>query len=174
MLFTMADMDADGGDAEPAEHERFRAHLSALAEISDADECVLLSEVLRDSDRIMAESVVIQHLDRRAAALDAGRFTLWSRRIAPILCGHELPERRLREWSLFNAIDSGVGWSVADLLSASDWLQRTTAQQSSARAALAVLAAQGRTRRIRNTARSRLNHTQPAIAGTGRPGGQRG
>jgi hypothetical protein len=159
MLFAVTDLDADGAGAEPAEHGRFHAYLSALAEISDADECELLSDVLGDSNRPMAEAAVIQHLDRRAAALDTDRYARWNQRIAPILRGRELPERRLREWSLFNAINSGVEWSVADLLSASDWLQRKTAQQSSTRAALTILAAQGRTRRIRNTARSRLSRS---------------
>ena len=164
MLVAMADADdqapTDDDDLglEPGEHARFHAYLGALAEVSGAEECDLVSSILKDPDQIMAEAAVIRHLDRRAASLDEeDQHADWCRRIAPTLRGHELLERRVREWSLLKAISAGWDWSVADLVAASDWLQRKTSQQSNTRTALTVLAGQGRTRRVRNAARSRLS-----------------
>lgn len=142
---------------EPAEHARFHDYVQALSQVADADESGLLTVVLSDPDRAMAESAVIGHLDRRAAALpDGWSFTDWSRQIAPILDGHDVPERRLREWSLLKEIDSGRPWKIADLIEASDWLQRRIADGSASQEALSVLADNGRTSRIRNSARSRI------------------
>jgi hypothetical protein len=142
---------------EPAEHVRFRNYVDTLAHVSDADECEVLAHVLSDPDRVMADSAVIGHLDRRAATLEGGAsFSAWSQQIARVLRGRELPERRLREWSLLKEIDSGRPWSIADLIAASDWLQRRLAEHTGSERALTALAEQGRTRRIKNTARSRL------------------
>src|SRR5436305_9306081 len=107
----------------------------------------------------MADSAVIGHLDRRAAALGGGKsFSAWSQQIARVLHGRELPERRLREWSLLKEIDSGRHWNTADLIEASHWLQHRLAEHTGSQQALTALADQGRTSRIRNTARSRLGH----------------
>lgn len=142
---------------EPAEHVRFRAYVRALSQVSDAEEFALLAEVLEDPDRTVADAAVLGHLDRRAVALaDPEEFTTWSRQIAGILRGRELPGRRLREWSVLKDIDSGQSWSTAELIEASDWLQRRLAEHSGSHLALTVLADQGRTRRTRNTARARL------------------
>lgn len=142
---------------EPAEHARFHGYVRALAQVSDADECDLLARVLSDPDRAMADSAVIGHLDHWAAALgDDASFNAWSQRIARIIDGHELPERRLHEWSLLNEIDSGRPWNTADLIEGSHWLQRRLAERTDSRQALTALANQGRTSRIRKTARSRL------------------
>jgi hypothetical protein len=142
---------------EPAEHARYRGYLHALSQVSDADEPALLAEVLADPDRTVAEAAVIGHLDRRAAALDHGEsFTAWSRRIAGVLHTRALPERRLQEWTLLKSIDAAHPWSTTDLIEASDWLQHRIAEHTASRQALTVLADQGRTKRIRNTAQASL------------------
>ncbi len=142
---------------EPAEHARFHGYVRAFAHVPDVDECAVLAHVLGDPDRAMADSAVIGHLDRRAAALcDDASFIAWSQRIARVLDGHQLPERRLREWSLLNEIDSGRPWNTADLIEASDWLQRRLAEHTESQQALTTLANHGRTNRTRNTARTRL------------------
>lgn len=143
---------------EPAEHARFRGYVHALAQVPDADECDVLAHVLGDPDRAMADSAVIGHLDRRAAALgDDTSFSTWSQRIALVIRGRELPEHRLREWSLLKEIDAGRRWDTADLVEASDWLQRRLAEHTNSQQALTTLTDHGRTNRIRNTARSRLS-----------------
>jgi hypothetical protein len=126
--------------------------------VSDADECDLLGTILGDPDRTMAESSVIRHLDHKAVALgDGDALAEWSRRIAPALDRHELPKRRLRDWSLFTAIAAGRPWSATDLVESSNWLQRKVAEHTGSPEALAVFAEQGRTNRVRTSARSRLN-----------------
>jgi hypothetical protein len=145
--------------SEPAGHIRFRDYVCALAQVSEADECTLIAEVLRDPDHTMADAAIIGHLDRRAAALgDDTAFTNWSRQLTGVLHGRVLPYRRLREWSLLKDIDSGRHWKIVDLVEASDWLQRRIAEHTgSPGPALTVLADQGRTKRIRNMAHARLD-----------------
>ena len=142
---------------EPAEHDRFHGYVHALSQVTDDDECDLLTIVLSDPDRAMAHSAVIGHLDRQAASLGSGEaFADWSRRIAPVLEGHDLPKRRLGEWVLLKGIESGQPWNTSDLIESSNWLQNTLAEHTGAREALAVLAENGRTNRIQNTARTSL------------------
>ena len=143
--------------SEPAEHTRFHDYLRTLSQVSDADENTIIADVLTDPDHTMADAAILGHLDRRAATLDDGEaFNTWSQQLAGVLHGRVLPEQRLREWSLIKDIDSGRTRNTADLVEASDWLQRHLAEHTASQQALAVLADQGRTRRIRNSARARL------------------
>lgn len=142
---------------EPAEHTRFHDYSHSLSLVSDTDEVTLITDVLADPDRTMAEAAVLGHLDRRAAALGDGQaFQIWSQQLAGVLQGRVLLEQRLREWSLIRDIDSGRAWNSADLVEASAWLQRHVAEHTASQEALTVLADQGRTRRIRNAANVRL------------------
>lgn len=143
--------------SEPAEHTRFHDYVHALARVSDNDESMLLADVLADPDHAMAEAAILGHLDRRAAALGDGEaFNTWSQQLAVVLHGRVLPERRLREWSLIKDIDSEQAWNTADLVEASDWLQRHVVERTASQQALTILAGQGRSRRIRNAAHARL------------------
>ncbi|MGH2874709.1 MAG: hypothetical protein ACRDRL_13880 [Sciscionella sp.] len=68
--------------SEPAEHIRFRDYVHALGQVSDADECRLIADVLCDPDKTMADAAIVGHLDRRAAALGDGKeFTVWSQQL---------------------------------------------------------------------------------------------
>lgn len=138
---------------EPDEHIRFAAYLDELRQVGDGDEADLVIRVLGDPDRTMARSAVLRHLDRRSAALLLGSaYEGWARDIAPLLIGHPLLTARLREWSLLRAITLKRAWHPADLLASSNWLQLKAAE-SSAEAA-EILAEGGRTRRIRNSAKT--------------------
>jgi hypothetical protein len=66
--------------------------------------------------------------------------------------GSRVAARRLREWVLLRAFVLDENWREEDLTSASDWLQRRACAEPAAPAALAVLAARGRTRRVRAAA----------------------
>ncbi|WP_327692887.1 hypothetical protein [Streptomyces sp. NBC_00459] len=68
---------------------------------------------------------------------------------------HPFLTQRLREWSLFRAVTLGQPCRPDALLESSNWLQLKAAETSNA-AVLAILAAGGRTKRIRNTARTNL------------------
>ncbi|WP_055588783.1 hypothetical protein [Peterkaempfera griseoplana] len=141
---------------EPAEHLRFWAYLDELAQVTESDEVELVGRVLGDPDRTMAQSAVVRHLDRRAADLGPEpAYDSWAEKMTRATTGFPFLTRRLHEWSLFRAVISGRQWSPESLLGSSDWLQLKTADASD-HTALTILAEHGRTRRIRNTARSNL------------------
>ncbi|MFE9467898.1 hypothetical protein ACFYNW_30315 [Streptomyces virginiae] len=142
----------------PPEHWRYARHLEALAATpGETVEAEVVAAVLRDPDRVMAESAVVTHLDRRAAGLltDEG-FTAWARAMSGVLADRAFPERRLREWSLLKAVTCGEPWAAAELTGASDWCQRTAVRLLGSYEALELLAADARTRRVRNAAAERL------------------
>ncbi|MEU8438732.1 hypothetical protein AB0F18_38795 [Streptomyces sp. NPDC029216] len=140
---------------------RYARHLDRLAAAGAAGvagEAGAVADVLRDPDPVMAQSAVVTHLDRRAVRLLPGAaFCDWALALRAVLEGHAFPARRLREWTLLKAIESGGSWSAAELAAASDWCQRTAAQSPASDEALALLAASARTRRVRNTAARRLH-----------------
>ncbi|WP_327733850.1 hypothetical protein OG749_08190 [Streptomyces nojiriensis] len=144
----------------PAEYWRYARHLESLAAAPGPDaetEAAVVTEVLRDPDRVLAESAVVTHLDRRAVQLlTAEEFPAWSRAIAAALAGRAFPERRLREWNLLKAATRGEPWSAEELAAASDWCQRTAVRLLSSYEALTLLATEARTRRVRNAAAERL------------------
>lgn len=149
-------MNTEDSPQEPAEHARFAAYLVELEQVADADENALVGEVLADPDPVMARAAVVRHLDRRAARLwcEPG-WEEWGEAMARVVTGHPFLVRRLQEWSLFRAVALRLPWHRDDLLAASDWLQLKTAAGTNPEA-LRVLAGSGRTKRIRNAARTGL------------------
>ncbi|MFJ6479054.1 hypothetical protein ACIQK6_02745 [Streptomyces sp. NPDC091682] len=147
---------------EPPEHWRYARHLESLAAVPDSGagaeaEAEVVAAVLSDPDRVMAESAVVTHLDRRAVHLLADEeFPAWARAMAGVLAGRAFPERRLREWSLLEAVTRGRPWSAEELTAASDWCQRTAVRVLTSYEALTLLATEARTRRVRNAAVERL------------------
>ncbi|MGW1886872.1 hypothetical protein [Streptomyces sp. NPDC001970] len=142
----------------PDEHVRFAAYLDKLGHVADPDEVDLVSRVLTDPDQTMAESAVLRHLDRRAADLYPGpAYEGWAQSIAQAAIAHPFLAQRLREWSLFRAVTLELPWQPDDLLASSNWLQLKTAAGTNTEA-IEILAEAGRTKRIRNTARTGLNH----------------
>ncbi|KJK47756.1 MULTISPECIES: hypothetical protein [unclassified Streptomyces] len=155
---SLPDLDPDLDPDAPPEHRRYTRHLETLAATpGPSAEAEAMAAVLRDPDRVMAESAAVTHLDRRAAVLLADdAFTAWARAMSAVLAGREFPERRLREWSLLKAVTRGEPWSAAELTGASDWCQRTAVRLLGSYRALELLAADARTRRVRNAAAERL------------------
>ncbi|MFD5922159.1 hypothetical protein ACFVYP_35345 [Kitasatospora sp. NPDC058201] len=122
------------------------------------DAAVLVTRVLTDPDPQMANSAVCEYLDRRAAALltDPG-YPSWCLEMTGPVAVDDFSARRLREWTLLRAMTMDEPWDAETLLAASNWLQLRTAETSATQTALATLAGGGRTRRIRNIAKSRLS-----------------
>ncbi|MER7465869.1 hypothetical protein [Streptomyces sp. NPDC097981] len=151
---------AEGTTTAP-DHWRYVRHLDALATAAGLDAGVegdAVAAVLGDPDPVMAESAVVTHLDRRAAhLLTDPRFPGWARAMRAAIGARAFPGRRLREWTLLKEITRGEPWSAAELTAASDWCQRTAAELLTSYEALDLLAATGRTRRVRNTAAQRLH-----------------
>jgi hypothetical protein len=142
----------------PDEHVRFAAYLHKLQQVADADEVDLVSCVLTDPDQTMARSAVLRHLDRRAADLHLGSaYEEWAQAMTQAAIDHPFLAQRLREWVLFRAVTLKLPWQPDGLLGSSDWLQLKTAAGTNTEA-IKILAEAGRTKRIRNTAGTNLNH----------------
>jgi hypothetical protein len=151
-------MNVDDILQNPDEHVRFAAYLDELQQVSDADEVDLVSRVLTDPDRTMAQSALLRHLDHRAAGLYPGpAYEGWAQAMTRATIDRPLLVQRLREWSLFRAITLKLPWQPDDLLTSSNWLQLMTAAGTNTEAT-EILAEAGRTKRIRNTAKATLNH----------------
>ncbi|RSS56272.1 hypothetical protein EF912_14340 [Streptomyces sp. WAC07061] len=145
------------------QYARHLDRLAAAGAAGVAGEAAVVAEVLRDRDPVMAQSAVVTHLDRRAVRLRPGAgFQDWARALHRVLDGHAFPDRRLREWTLLKAVEAGAEWSRAELAAASDWCQDTAARSPAPDEALALLAASGRTRRVRNAAARRLDRRATA------------
>ena len=139
------------------EHERYAGYLLKLANVDEAGEVALVRTVLNDPDRVMADSAVVGHLNLKAAELlEEPGFADWARRLAPVVDDRPLPALRLREWNLLRSVAVGEPWQESDLIEATDWFQRWASAKVADRAALAVLAERGRTRRVRAAAVTRL------------------
>ncbi|MFD9595745.1 hypothetical protein ACFWA9_23770 [Kitasatospora sp. NPDC059973] len=154
----MGDAAPGGGqDRDTAGHARSADCRRAFAEVSPEDAAALVTRVLTGPDPATASEAVREYLGRRAAELltDPG-YPAWCLAMTGPVAADASAARRLREWTLLRAVTLDEPWEADTLLAASDWLQLRTAEESSAVIALAVLAEGGRTRRIRNTARSRL------------------
>ncbi|MFE6747750.1 hypothetical protein ACFVGM_17985 [Kitasatospora purpeofusca] len=144
----------DDGD-EPPEHRRYAQYLLALEGVAEAEEAELLAAVLRDEDQSMAEAAANQHLERRAADhLTGPGFPVWAATTAAVIGDRPFLVRRLREWTLLRSLALDEPWTEEELLTASDWFQRTvvTTRLVTSPAALGLLAERGRTRRVRNAA----------------------
>ncbi|MEU0951615.1 hypothetical protein ABZ353_04460 [Streptomyces niveus] len=142
----------------PDEHVRFAAYLDKLGHVGDPDEVDLVSRVLTDPDRMMAQSAVLRHLDRRAAGLHPGpAYEEWAQTMTQATTDRPFLAQRLREWSLFRAVTLKLPWQPGDLLASSNWLQLRTATGTNTEA-VEILAEAGRTKRIRNAARAGLTH----------------
>ncbi|MEU5088559.1 hypothetical protein [Streptomyces sp. NPDC021356] len=142
----------------PDEHLRYAAYLDRLVHVADPDEVALVGRVLTDPDQTMARAAVLRHLDRRAAGRYAGpAYEEWAQAMTEATIDHPFLVRRLREWSLFRAVTLKPPWQPDDLLASSNWLQLKTAAGTNTEA-IEVLAEAGRTKRIRNAARTALDH----------------
>ncbi|MFD8696404.1 hypothetical protein [Kitasatospora purpeofusca] len=145
-------------DDEPPEHRRYAQYLRALGSVAETDEADLLAAVLRDEDQSMAEAAVNQHLERRAAEqLTGPGFPAWAAMTATVVGDRAFLVRRLREWTLLRSLALDGPWTEEELLTASDWFQRTvtTSPLVTSPAAFGLLAERGRTRRVRNAASRR-------------------
>lgn len=145
-------MAAETGFDAPAvwenEHDRWDLYQEALRE--PALERHLRDAIGRESDRGVSTSVVLLAFDREPAP---ERRERWVAALAPE--ARDVVARRARELVVLEAARDGslleddvTGWT--------HWLQRSAAEQATVRWVLETLAAEGRTRKIRNVATERL------------------
>ncbi|MGW4646178.1 hypothetical protein [Kitasatospora sp. NPDC004289] len=141
---------------DPDEHVRYHHYQRLFDEVTPAEAAALVTRVLADPDRAMANSAVCEYLDRRAAALLTDpQFPTWQQEMAGPVAVDEFSARRLTEWALLRTVALDEPWSAEELLTASNWLQLRLAETGDSPTALATLTEGGRTRRIRTIADSR-------------------
>lgn len=140
------------------EHVRFAVYLDKLQQVADANEADLVSRVLADPERTMAQSAVLRYLGHRATDLYLGpAYSGWVQTMTQATIDHPFLTWRLREWPLFRAVTLKLPWQPDNLPASSNWLQLKTAAGTNAKAG-EILAEAGRTKRIRQTARASLTH----------------
>ncbi|HEV7899172.1 MAG TPA: hypothetical protein VGP31_15160 [Planosporangium sp.] len=138
------------------EHERQRVYLAALAAVPAAGEAETIALVLRDPDRVMAESVLMSHIDRQASRLaSSGSFAAWAAGLAGLVGQESFPARRIREWRLFKTVMDGGNADAATLADSSNWLQRKIVDEAVSPTVLDTMGEVGRTKRVRNLAKTR-------------------
>lgn len=148
----LQDVDADAGVHD--EHLRHAVYLRALADATPPDDLPVITRVLEDPDQAMAAAAVVRHLDRMGESHPD--FDTWAEAVLPVLGGREFPTRRVAEWRLYRELVAGGEPDRDRLHEASDWLQRKVADDLTGSAVLEVLAEVGRTKRVRNTAKSKI------------------
>ncbi|MFG2039052.1 hypothetical protein [Dactylosporangium sp. NPDC048998] len=142
---------------DPADgHARFHQLSAAVRECGPDDDPALLAVLLAEPDRVMAESVLTSLVDSRAEGLgSAASFAAWAAPVLDAVGADGFIARRVQEWGLFKALQSGVSVDREALAAASNWLQRKVVEEADSAAALAVLGEVGRTKRVRNLAKTR-------------------
>ncbi len=138
------------------EHQRYARYRRELTRVLPEHESDMISAVLGDPDKAMAQAAVVGHIDRRAAILltEPG-FHDWARTVAQTIGEREFVARRLREWALLRSISTGEEWTADQVRGASDWFQRKAVEIATSPTVLTLLAGQGRTRRVRAAAARR-------------------
>jgi hypothetical protein len=146
---------------EPAEHTRFATYVRALEQVTASDQPDLIRRILTDPDQTMAQAAIVRHIDRQAATRYLSpAYDAWAKSVTRVTVGHAFLTQRLREWALLRAIALSEPWDPTSLTQAPNWLQLKVAETPTIPSvALTLLAAEGRTKRIRNTARMSLQRT---------------
>jgi hypothetical protein len=121
-----------------------------------ADDRRMIAVVLRDPDRVMAESTVLAQVDHRASQLrSAESFAAWTAGISDLLSRDGFIVRRMREWQIFKRVVEGGDVDAAALAESSNWLQRKVVEEATSVTALTAMGEAGRTKRVRNLARTK-------------------
>jgi hypothetical protein len=143
------------------EQGRHRVYLEALAAVPAAGESEIVALVLRDPDRVMAESVLIGHVDRQASRLESsGSFAAWAAGIAGLVGQQSFVARRIGEWQIFKTVTEGGQVAPATLADSSNWLQRKIVDEAASPGVLATMGEVGRTKRVRNLAKTRAGRVR--------------
>jgi hypothetical protein len=147
------------------EHERWAAYRQVIAAAAADDDRsgdrALVAAFLRDPVDLVAKSAIVELVDAIAMkTTDPAEFRRWTSELAPELDrladGHrEFVWQRVRDWSLYLAIETGHDPTTTELNEATHFMQRFLADRSTSRAALDMLGEMGRTKKIRNIAKNR-------------------
>lgn len=130
-------------------HTRFHQLSVAVRDSGPDDDPALLAALLAEPDRLMAESVLVSLVDRRAERLGSvASFAAWAEPVVDVVSTDGFVARRVQEWALFKALQSGEPVGREALAAASNWLQRKVVEEADSAAVLAVLGETGRMKRV--------------------------
>ena len=150
-------------DDPAAGHAQFQQLSAAVQQGRPEDDPALLAALLAEPDRIMAESVLVSLVDSRAAALEsAAALTAWAGPVLAAVGADGFIARRVQEWGLFKALQSGGPVDREALAAASNWLQHKVVEEADSAAVLAALGETGRTKRVRNLAKTKAGRLRSA------------
>ena len=149
---------------DPADvHARFDQLSAAVRESGPSDDPALIASLLAEPDRLMAESVLMSFVDSRAERLDsAASLARWAEPLLDAVGDDGFIARRVREWSVFKALQSGESVDREALAAASNWLQRKVVEEANSAVVLTVLGEVARTKRVRNLAKTRAGRLRSA------------
>jgi hypothetical protein len=144
-------------DDDPTDgHARFHQLSAAVRDGGPDDDPALLAVLLAEPDRVMAESLLASLVDCRAEGLDsAAAFAAWAELVMDAAGAGGFIARRVQEWGLFKGLHSGEPVDREALAAASNWLQRKVLEEADSASVLAALGEVGRTKRVRNLAKTR-------------------
>src|SRR5215472_1296903 len=141
------------------EQARYDLYGDALRAAGIGTERPVLEIVQRDPDLAMKEAAIVAHIDRVAKELASRQdFSQWWQGQMSSLHVNDLPfaARRAAEWSLIKQIREGEPVDPQLVSDATDWLQRLLVTEAVVDDVLGVLASRGRTKRVRASAKRRL------------------
>jgi hypothetical protein len=150
-------------DAPADGHARFHQLSAAVRDSRPDDDPALVAALLAEPDRLMAESVLMSLVDTRAGGPgSATSFAAWAEPVLDAVGADGFIARRVQEWALFKSLQSGDPVDREALAAASNWLQRKVVEEADSAAVLAALGEAGRTKRVRNLAKTRAGRLRPS------------
>jgi hypothetical protein len=170
LLADAAIVDVDIDEALADHHVRSSAYLRVVevvaAEQDRGNDPVIVAAMLRDPEDLTSKTAIVRLIDNVAMKTDdPADFRDWAATLAPVLdrlmpdAHRAFVHRRIHDWTLYLTITTGHTPTAAELATATDWMQRKLAAESTSRPVLAVLTESGSTRKIRNIAGQTLTRT---------------
>jgi hypothetical protein len=170
----IVDVDIDKALAD--EHVRSSAYRKVIAVAAAArrrdDDRAVVSVILRDPEGMVSKGAVVELVDRIAMKTDdSADFKQWAGGLMPEI-EHLMTNgdpafvhRRIHDWTIYLTVLAGRTPAAAELASATHWMQRRLATESTSPPLLAMLTEMGNTRKIRNIARNRARSRAVRIEG---------
>jgi hypothetical protein len=160
----IVDVDVSGAVAD--EHVRSAAYQRVVAVVAAArsreDDRAVVAAILRDPEELTAKTAVVALVDGVAERTgDPAAFRRWAAGLAPELerlsGGHRgFVWGRVHDWAVYLTVRSGQAPAAGELVGVTHWMQRRLASEATLPGVLAVLAEDGRTRKVRDAAGERL------------------
>ncbi|MFD9865118.1 hypothetical protein [Streptomyces alboflavus] len=159
-------VDVDVDDALADEHVRSAAYqrvvsVTAASRSRDRDRAIVAT-ILRDPHEMASKTAVVALVDRIATHVSGpAAFRQWSAELLPEIErftaeGHrDFIRRRIDDWLFHLSVEDGHVPTPVELAKVTCWMQRVLAERSTSPEVLALLAASGCSKKVRNIAKDR-------------------